>query len=97
VAFGRRMLLAAVIGTSLALVAACGGNSAPVATGPAGTQGGALASSGGIPKSPAPQRASLSETGSTLLFPLFQAWAQAYHQQFRGSPCGQRRPAQVPG
>lgn len=31
---------------------------------------------------PAPSKVTLAETGSTLLFPLFGAWASAYHQQF---------------
>src|SRR5450432_4634525 len=35
-----------------------------------------------IPAAPAPQPESLSETGSTLLFPLFGVWAAAYHQQY---------------
>jgi phosphate transport system substrate-binding protein len=34
-----------------------------------------------IPSSPAPAAVSLSETGSTLLYPLFGAWASAYHRQ----------------
>jgi phosphate transport system substrate-binding protein len=31
---------------------------------------------------PGPAPVTLSETGSTLLFPLLKAWASAYHQQF---------------
>jgi phosphate transport system substrate-binding protein len=35
-----------------------------------------------VATTPGPARVSLSETGSTLLFPLLNAWASAYHQQF---------------
>ncbi len=38
-------------------------------------------SGGGIPLTPAAAPQTLSETGSTLLFPLMGAWATAYHQQ----------------
>jgi phosphate transport system substrate-binding protein len=37
---------------------------------------------GAIPLVPAPGNESLSETGSTLLFPLLRAWAGAYHQRY---------------
>jgi phosphate transport system substrate-binding protein len=35
-----------------------------------------------LPSKPASKPASLTETGSTLLFPLFGAWATAYQKQF---------------
>jgi ABC-type phosphate transport system substrate-binding protein len=35
----------------------------------------------GIPLTPGTAPESLSETGSTLLFPLFKAWAGAFHQE----------------
>ena len=35
-----------------------------------------------VATTPGPARISLSETGSTLLFPLLNAWASAYHKQF---------------
>jgi phosphate transport system substrate-binding protein len=42
-----------------------------------------------LPSKPASQPASLTETGSTLLFPLFGTWSTAYQKQFvdsAGSP-----------
>jgi len=40
------------------------------------------AASDGSPAGSAPSASSLTETGSTLLFPLMRTWAAAYHQQF---------------
>lgn len=77
----RTLLTAAVI-VPLALVAGCS-SSGTSAGAPARTGGGA-AGSARIPASPAPAAVSLSETGSTLLYPLFGAWASAYHRQFPG-------------
>jgi phosphate transport system substrate-binding protein len=72
----RTLLAAVAAGLSLAL-AACGGS---------GSHGASLSTSvpaaRSVPSSPAPVRASLSETGSTLLFPLMGAWATAYHKQY---------------
>ncbi|HEX2320268.1 MAG TPA: substrate-binding domain-containing protein [Streptosporangiaceae bacterium] len=75
-----RTLAAASFIVPLAMMAGCSANQVTAA--PAGT---ALAPGGGhgtIPSSPAPAAVSLIETGSTLLYPLFGAWASAYHQQF---------------
>jgi phosphate transport system substrate-binding protein len=67
----------------LALAVACGGGGSP---GPASSSGALAAAQGGpggaIPSAPAPAAGSLSETGSTLLFPLLRAWAEAYHQRY---------------
>jgi phosphate transport system substrate-binding protein len=69
------LALAAVVPVALA---ACAG-----LHGPAGPRPGSpLGIAGGIPLSPAPVRESLSETGSTLLFPLMGAWAAGYHRQY---------------
>jgi phosphate transport system substrate-binding protein len=75
-----KTLLAAVAAALPLTLVACGGS---------GSQGGAAppavsaaAAAGSVPSSPAPARASLSETGSTLLFPLMGAWAAAYHRQY---------------
>jgi phosphate transport system substrate-binding protein len=78
-----RTLLLAVMAVPLVLTAACGtgGNASPgsasvaLATAPGSTEG-------AIPSAPAPGAESLSETGSTLLFPLLHAWAGAYHQRY---------------
>jgi hypothetical protein len=47
---------------------------------------------GTIPSSPAPAAVSLIETGSTLLYPLFGAWASAYTTS--SSPAPPLRPRQ---
>ncbi len=85
-AFSYRTLLAVVATLPLTLVAGCASASGQ-AGGPTGVN--VAASSGGagnpgtsIPSRPAAAKVTLAETGSTLLFPLFGAWATAYHQQF---------------
>jgi phosphate transport system substrate-binding protein len=75
-----RVLLAAATAVPLVLAAcssAGGGNagSGNLAAAPSPGPG------GGIPLTPAATPQTLSETGSTLLFPLMGAWASAYHQQ----------------
>src|SRR5260370_40829554 len=74
-----RVLLSAVAAVPLALVVGCAGsgnpgspNSAALSPGPGG----------GIPPAPASAPETLTETGSTLLFPLMGAWASAYHRQY---------------
>jgi phosphate transport system substrate-binding protein len=70
------MLAAGVAGAFLAalagLTAACGSGTA--GADPPGASGGPSGAAAGSP-------ASLSETGSTLLYPLMRDWATAYHQQ----------------
>jgi phosphate transport system substrate-binding protein len=70
-------LLTAVVAALALALAACGGGGSQRVAPPA-----ASGTSGSVPSSPAPERASLSETGSTLLFPLMGAWASAYHKQY---------------
>jgi phosphate transport system substrate-binding protein len=85
-----RTLLAAVpAGLALVLAACAGSGSQGSASQGSGSQGTApppavspAAMIGNVPSSPAPSRASLSETGSTLLFPLMGAWAAAYHRRY---------------
>lgn len=62
------------------LAAACGSSSTGSSSSSAAMQGPAL------PSSPAKTPASMSETGSTLLFPLVSAWATAYQKQFTQPP-----------
>ncbi|HEY2126195.1 MAG TPA: phosphate ABC transporter substrate-binding protein PstS [Streptosporangiaceae bacterium] len=78
---GRLLLTAAVLPVTLAVaLAAC--TAAPAAI-PAGAPAAAPSATGqAIPQPPAAQHVALSETGSTLLFPLLHAWAGAYQQQF---------------
>ena len=59
------------------LAAACAGTSSAAA--PAADQPDHALT---VATAPGPARVSLSETGSTLLFPLLNAWASAYHRQF---------------
>ena len=65
------LMIAVAIG-----VAACGGGAAPAA--PASS----APLSAVLPSAPPSGPQSLSETGSTLLYPLFNDWAQAYEGQF---------------
>ncbi len=71
-----RMLLTAVVAAFLLGLTACG-------SGTAGRAGGHLAAdSDGSPAGSASPASSLTETGSTLLFPLMRTWAAVYHKQF---------------
>ncbi len=64
-----RMLLTVVVAAFLLGLTACG-------SGTTGKAGAHLAgASGGSPAGSAPPASSLTETGSTLLFPLMQTWA----------------------
>jgi phosphate transport system substrate-binding protein len=77
VALRSRLLLATAAVLPLTLAVACSGG-----TGNAAIPLAAAASPGaGIPPGPAPGQQNLSETGSTLLFPLLRAWAGAYRGQ----------------
>jgi phosphate transport system substrate-binding protein len=76
VALRYRVLAAVAAVVPLALVTACSGAAGPFV--PAAAQ---AAPGGGIPAAPAPGPQALSETGSTLLYPLMHSWAAAYHQQ----------------
>jgi phosphate transport system substrate-binding protein len=76
----RSLVLLALAAVVPLVLAACAGGGLQ---GPAGLQPAAPpGTTGGIPLSPAPVRESLSETGSTLLFPLMGAWAAGYHRQY---------------
>ena len=74
------MLLFVLAAVPLGLAACSGGGGTPVSAG--ASVASADSQAGSIPSSPAPARESLSETGSTLLFPLMGAWAAAYHRQY---------------
>lgn len=76
----NRLLLAACAAVPLILLAACG--SSGIAAGRPAAVAAPASPHGRIPSAPVP--GSLSETGSTLLFPLLQAWAAAYHRQYPG-------------
>src|SRR5690349_7532388 len=76
VALRSRVLGAVAAALPLALAAGCSGGTAPGEA--AAAQAGRTAS---IPAGPANGPQSLSETGSTLLYPLLRTWAAAYRQQ----------------
>jgi phosphate transport system substrate-binding protein len=72
------VLAALAAALPLALAAGCSGSTVP------GTQAAQAAQTGpggGIPAGPAPGPQFLSETGSTLLYPVLRNWAAAYQQQ----------------
>ena len=76
VALRSRVLGAVAAALPLALAAGCSGGTAP------GEAAAAQASpTASIPAGPANGPQSLSETGSTLLYPLLRTWAAAYRQQ----------------
>jgi phosphate transport system substrate-binding protein len=75
VALRSRVLAAVAAALPLALAAGCSGGTVPEAQAAAASPG------GGIPAGPAPGPQALSETGSTLLWPVLRLWAAAYHQQ----------------
>lgn len=78
-----RMVLAAATVVPLVLAMAAGCSGQPLAApGTAATTKASQRPGNGIPSSPGSATISLSETGSTLLYPLFGTWATAYHQKF---------------
>jgi phosphate transport system substrate-binding protein len=76
-----RAPLAALAIVPVAMAAAAcssgGGGSSSPSSSPSSS-----ASSGALPSAPASSAVSLSETGSTLLYPLFNDWAPAYKSQY---------------
>jgi phosphate transport system substrate-binding protein len=82
VALRYRVLLAVMTAVPLALVTACSGSGNAGAGNTTGLPSAPSGSGGTIPSTPAPGPQSLSETGSTLLFPLMHDWASAYQAQY---------------
>lgn len=79
----RFFTLLAIAAVPLTLTAGCNGAaSQSSALPPVGLSAASSRPGSGIPSGPAPATVSLSETGSTLLYPLFGAWATAYHQRY---------------
>jgi len=76
-----RVLLAVAAAVPVMLAAACSSGPGSAQATNEVTAPPASSSGGGIPLTPAAAPQTLSETGSTLLFPLMGAWAAAYHQQ----------------
>ena len=75
-ALRSRVLAAVATALPLALAAGCSGSTAP-----SPAQAAQASPGGSIPAGPANGPQSLSETGSTLLFPVLRSWAAAYRQQ----------------
>lgn len=75
-ALRSRVLAAVAAALPLVLAAGCSGG-----TPPGEATAGQANPGGGIPAGPAPGPEALSETGSTLLYPVLRNWAAAYRQQ----------------
>jgi len=73
-------LCAAAALTPLALAAACGSSGTPGSSASPTTSSSSPAAA--VPTAPASASVSLSETGSTLVYPLIGTWATAYHTQY---------------
>jgi phosphate transport system substrate-binding protein len=71
-----RLLAAAATAPLVLAAAACGSNSQNGAPSQGGGGGGPVATT------PASSPVTLSETGSTLLYPLFNLWGPAYHDKY---------------
>ncbi|HUY51355.1 MAG TPA: phosphate ABC transporter substrate-binding protein PstS [Streptosporangiaceae bacterium] len=81
-----RMVFAAAALAPVALLAACGssGSSSSSSSSSASSSASAAAMQGpALPTAPATASASLTETGSTLLFPLISAWATDYQTLYK--------------
>ena len=81
-----RMVFAAAALAPVALLAACGssGSSSSSSSSSASSSASAAAMQGpALPTAPATASASLTETGSTLLFPLISAWATNYQTLYK--------------
>ncbi|MCA2264557.1 phosphate ABC transporter substrate-binding protein PstS [Mycobacterium marseillense] len=71
-----RLLAAAATAPLVLAAAACGSNSQNGAPSQGGGAGGPVATT------PASSAVTLAETGSTLLYPLFNLWGPAYHDKY---------------
>jgi phosphate transport system substrate-binding protein len=75
----RVLAVAALASVAVIALAACSGSGNST---PPSSSSGSSASAGALPSAPPPSPTSLIETGSTLLYPLFQEWVPAYKGQF---------------
>jgi phosphate transport system substrate-binding protein len=80
----KRAAIPALAVAAVAALAACSSSSssssAPAA--PASSAGSSASSASTIPSAPASSSVSLSETGSTLLYPLFNLWVPSYKSAY---------------
>jgi phosphate transport system substrate-binding protein len=73
-------LAASTLVLAALLTAACGSSSGPAPS--TGVADAGATSAAPLPSAPASSAVALKETGSTLLFPLFNLWAPGYKQQY---------------
>jgi phosphate transport system substrate-binding protein len=79
----RLVCTAAAIVPLSVLAAACGSSSpSPSSSSPASSSSAAAMVGPALPTSPATTPATITETGSTLLYPLMGSWTEAYQKQF---------------
>ncbi len=78
---GRRALAVTALTSAAIALAACSSSSSSPASSSSSTPA-STASATALPTAPASGSQSLSETGSTLLYPLFNLWAPAYKSAF---------------
>ncbi|HET9170440.1 MAG TPA: phosphate ABC transporter substrate-binding protein PstS [Actinospica sp.] len=73
---------AALIAVSALTLAGCGNSSTTATTTTTSAAAAATGSAAALPTAPPSGSVSLTETGSTLLYPLFNLWDPAYHTQY---------------
>jgi phosphate transport system substrate-binding protein len=78
----RAPLAALAIVPVAVAAAACSSSSNPSTSPSSSSSATSSSSSAAIPTAPASSAVTLSETGSTLLYPLFNEWAPAYKSQY---------------
>ena len=78
----RAPLAALTLILTVLVTAACSGGGSPVATSAGVVPATGETPATALPPAPASSAVSLSETGSTLLFPLFNLWAPAYRKRY---------------
>jgi phosphate transport system substrate-binding protein len=78
----RAPLAALTIVPVAVLAAACSSSGSPSSSPSSSAKPSSSSSAAAIPTAPASSAVSLSETGSTLLYPLFNEWAPAYKSQY---------------
>jgi phosphate transport system substrate-binding protein len=79
----RRVRFAFAAAALIPLALAAAGCSSSSSTPPSSTTSSSVYKGPALPASPAKAPASITETGSTLLYPLFGSWATAYQKLFK--------------
>jgi phosphate transport system substrate-binding protein len=81
----RLVYTAAALVPLTVLAAACGSSGGSPGAGSGSTPAAAKMVGAALPTSPATTAKTITETGSTLLYPLMGSWTQAYQKQFADS------------